>query len=63
MMSKTAAEYIRRKKIRTGDRNYRESGSIRYKNQNTILTKQEEAPGMGDFLPLKNNRPVLKSEN
>lgn len=62
MISKTAAEYMRRKKIRKGERNYRESGYIRYKNQNTVLAKQDEPPGMSDFLPFTHNRPVLKEK-
>lgn len=57
MISKSAAEYLRRKRVRKDGVNTRESGRIRYQNQHTVLSKQDEAPGMSDALPLTSNLP------
>lgn len=59
MISKSASEYIRRKDVRRDNLDHRESGRIRYQNQHTTLSKQDEAPGMGEFVVFQ---PNLKSE-
>lgn len=61
MISKSAAEYLRRKDVLKDNLNHRESGKIRYQNQHTILSKQEEAPGMGDFIVFQPNLKSVKS--
>jgi hypothetical protein len=54
-LSKSAGEYLRRKSVRLKGRNIRESAAIRYKNQNTPISKSEETPAMPDWLPLTDN--------
>ena len=59
MISKSAAEYRRRKCILRDGLNHRESGRIRYQNQHTILSKQDEAPGMAESIVFTPNIPEL----
>ena len=59
MISKSAAEYLRRKRIRQSGLDHRESGHIRYQQQHTQASKQDEAPGMADYVV---HTPNLKSE-
>ena len=57
MISKSAAEFNRRKCIRKDGVDHRESGRIRYQEQHTILSKQDEPPGMGESIIFTPNIP------
>lgn len=59
MISKSPAEYNRRRRIRRDGLNPRESGRVRYQEQHTILSKQDEAPGMADSIVFTPNIPEL----
>jgi hypothetical protein len=58
MISKSASEYLRRKRIVAENRNCRESGRIRYQNMHTIIGKENELPGMEEYITFQ---PNLKS--
>ena len=60
MMSKSSMIYVRRHFAAAENRNIRESGRIRYENKKPTIARENEPPGMEEYIVFQPNLRSVK---